>query len=66
MNFMAYGLPILAAVNPAGEVAKLVTQPAAGWVVDSSNPEAFPSEVRRLLQASEEIDDYSANALSLR
>ena len=37
MNFMAYGLPILAAVNPAGEVARLVSESGAGWVVDSSN-----------------------------
>lgn len=48
MNFMAYGLPILAAVNPAGEVARLVQEAGAGWVVDSSRPEAFPEAVRRV------------------
>ncbi len=48
MNFMAYGLPVLAAVNPAGEVARIVTEADAGWVVDSSDPDAFPRELARL------------------
>jgi colanic acid biosynthesis glycosyl transferase WcaI len=48
MNFMAYGLPVLAAVNPSSEVARLVLDAQAGWVVDSSDPEAFPREVARL------------------
>jgi colanic acid biosynthesis glycosyl transferase WcaI len=48
MNFMAYGLPILAAVNPRGEVARIVRESAAGWVVDSSDADAFPWEVTRL------------------
>ena len=42
MNFMAYGLPIIAAVNPAGEVARLVEEAGAGWVADSSDPDALP------------------------
>jgi colanic acid biosynthesis glycosyl transferase WcaI len=44
MNFMAYGLPILAAVNPRGEVARIVREADAGWVVDSSNPGLFPAK----------------------
>jgi colanic acid biosynthesis glycosyl transferase WcaI len=48
MNFMAYGLPVLAAVNPRGEVARIVRDSGAGWVVDSSDPDAFPREVARL------------------
>jgi colanic acid biosynthesis glycosyl transferase WcaI len=42
MNFMAYGLPIVAAVNPRGEVARLVEEAGAGWVADSSDPDALP------------------------
>jgi colanic acid biosynthesis glycosyl transferase WcaI len=49
MNFMVYGLPILAAVNPAGEVARLVNEAGAGWVVDSSRPEMLPAKVAELL-----------------
>jgi colanic acid biosynthesis glycosyl transferase WcaI len=45
MNFMAYGLPIVAAVNPAGETARLVEKAGAGWVADSSVPERFPEAV---------------------
>jgi putative colanic acid biosynthesis glycosyltransferase WcaI len=55
MNFMAYGLPVLAAVNPSGEVARIVRESGAGWVVDSSDPEAFPLEVARLRRAGEEV-----------
>ncbi len=55
MNFMAYGLPVLAAVNPAGEVARLVRESGGGWVVDSSDPGSFPSELTRLLDTIEEL-----------
>jgi colanic acid biosynthesis glycosyl transferase WcaI len=55
MNFMAYGLPVLAAVNPAGEVARIIGESGAGWVVDSSRPEAFPTAVKEILAAPHEI-----------
>ena len=45
MNFMAYGLPVLAAVNPGGEVARLVQEAGAGWIVDSAVPQTFPQQV---------------------
>jgi colanic acid biosynthesis glycosyl transferase WcaI len=45
MNFMAYGLPIVAAVNPGGEVARLVEEAGAGWVADSSDPVSLPRVV---------------------
>jgi colanic acid biosynthesis glycosyl transferase WcaI len=62
MNFMAYGLPVLAAVNPAGEVARLVRESDAGWVVDSSDPSAFPREVTRLGTARHELAERGAAA----
>jgi colanic acid biosynthesis glycosyl transferase WcaI len=55
MNFMAYGLPVLAAVNPEGEVARIVEQAGAGWVVDSSDPDSFPRKLAEILRAPEEI-----------
>jgi colanic acid biosynthesis glycosyl transferase WcaI len=64
MNFMAYGLPILAAVNPKGEVARIVQDADAGWVVDSSDPEAFPREIARLRAARAEVRNRAANSLS--
>jgi len=42
MNFMAYGLPIIAAVNPRGEVARIVQEADAGWVINSAEPDALP------------------------
>jgi colanic acid biosynthesis glycosyl transferase WcaI len=55
MNFMAYGLPVLAAVNPGGEVARIVEQAGAGWVVDSSDPDSFPRKLAEILRAPSEI-----------
>lgn len=54
MNFMAYGLPVLAAVNPGGEVARLVRESGAGWVVDSSKPEELPRAVAAIGAEAEE------------
>ncbi len=55
MNYMAYGLPILAAVNPSGEVARIVERSDAGWVVDSSDPDSFPQKLAEILRAPAEI-----------
>jgi colanic acid biosynthesis glycosyl transferase WcaI len=55
MNFMAYGLPILAAVNPCGEVARIVQDADAGWVLDSSDPDSFPRKLAEILRAPTEI-----------
>ncbi len=62
MNFMAYGLPILAAVNPRGEVARIVRESNGGWVVDSSAADAFPQEVSRLAAADGEVLERSEAA----
>jgi colanic acid biosynthesis glycosyl transferase WcaI len=55
MNFMAYGLPILAAVNSGGEVARIVERAGAGWVVDSSQPDAFPRKLAEILKSPQDI-----------
>lgn len=62
MNFMAYGLPVLASVNPAGEVARIVTEGHAGWVIDSSDPESFPDALMRLLRSRSEMETRAGNA----
>ena len=62
MNFMAYGLPVLAAVNPAGEVARIVREGDAGWVVDSSDEDALPRELARLTAANGELRACAMNA----
>ncbi len=63
MNFMAYGLPILAAVNPTSEVAQIVEESGGGWVVDSSKPELFPHKVAELLDRPAEIQERARAAL---
>jgi colanic acid biosynthesis glycosyl transferase WcaI len=55
MNFMAYGRPVLAAVNPSGEVARIVKEADAGWVVDSSDPDSFPRKLAEILRAPAQI-----------
>jgi colanic acid biosynthesis glycosyl transferase WcaI len=55
MNFMAQALPVIAAVNPDSEVARLVRESGAGWVVDSSRPELFPETIASALDQPEEL-----------
>ena len=62
MNFMAYGLPVLAAVNPASEVAKIVEESGGGWVVDSSHVELFPQKVAELLNRPGEVRERARAA----
>ena len=56
MNFMRYGLPILAVVSPESEVARIVTQSGAGWVVDSSRPYEFPRRLAEILRSPSDLE----------
>ena len=56
MNYMAYGLPVLAVVRPGSEVARLIEESGAGWVVDSSRPERFPETAGEISGRLEERD----------
>ena len=49
MNFMAYGIPVVAAVEPGSEVARIVESSGAGWVADSTRPERFPERIAHAL-----------------
>jgi glycosyltransferase involved in cell wall biosynthesis len=62
MNYMTYGLPVLAAVNPASEVARIVRESRGGWVVDSRYPDSFPAEVARLSRADGELGERARAA----
>jgi colanic acid biosynthesis glycosyl transferase WcaI len=63
MNFMAYGLPVLALVKPGSEVARIVEQSGGGWVVDSGNPALFPRKLAALIERPDEIRARAAAAL---
>jgi colanic acid biosynthesis glycosyl transferase WcaI len=41
MNYMAYGIPVIASVRPETETARLVLESGAGWVTDARRPEDF-------------------------
>jgi colanic acid biosynthesis glycosyl transferase WcaI len=55
MNYMAYALPVIAAVNPRSEAASLVREASAGWVVDSSQPDRLPEAVAEALDRPDEM-----------
>jgi putative colanic acid biosynthesis glycosyltransferase WcaI len=59
MNFMAYGIPTLAAVRPDSEVARIVTESGAGWVTSGSDPDEFALQLMHALTAA---DDRVARA----
>ena len=46
MNLMSRGVPVLASVNPSSEIARIVRESGAGWVVDAADPEGFPRALR--------------------
>ena len=56
MNYMAVGLPIVAAVNPAGEVARLLDVSGAGWVADSADPDSLPRTIAAALDDPEQLE----------
>jgi colanic acid biosynthesis glycosyl transferase WcaI len=62
MNFMAYGLPVVAAVNPRSEVARLVDEAKCGWIVDSSQPETFPGTIAAALKSPTEMVERGRRA----
>jgi colanic acid biosynthesis glycosyl transferase WcaI len=61
MNYMGHGLPVIAAVNPSSEAARLVCEAGAGWVVDSSHPELLP---RAIADALDRPDEMNARGLA--
>jgi colanic acid biosynthesis glycosyl transferase WcaI len=55
MNYMSYGLPVIAAVNPSSETARLVREAGAGWVTGSSVPGALPTAIAQALSDPVEL-----------
>jgi glycosyltransferase involved in cell wall biosynthesis len=49
MNFMAYGLPVVAAVREESEVARIVESAGAGWVSSSTDLDDFSATLDRIL-----------------
>lgn len=55
MTFMGYGLPILAFVDPAAEVAQIVSEAKAGWVVDNAEPDGLGRQLASLTSQACEL-----------
>jgi colanic acid biosynthesis glycosyl transferase WcaI len=63
MNLMSRGVPILASVNPRSEIARIVRESGAGWVVDAADPEAFPVTLRDIFADQTELERRGAAGL---
>lgn len=48
MNYMAFGIPVLASVSPDSETARIVRESGAGWVTDAADPAQFADTVARV------------------
>jgi colanic acid biosynthesis glycosyl transferase WcaI len=55
MNYMAYGLPVIASVRPDSETAKIVEESGAGWVTDAADPARFAVTASRALADEREL-----------
>ena len=59
MNYMAYGIPVIASVNPECETARIVLESGAGWVTDAQTPSQFAA-----LAAAKLRDPHALKAAS--
>jgi len=55
MNYMAYGLPVLASVRPESETARIVRDSGGGWVTDADDPAAFADAAADALGRPDEL-----------
>jgi colanic acid biosynthesis glycosyl transferase WcaI len=63
MNFMAYGLPTVAAVRPDSEVAKIIRESGGGWVTDGPDPAELSRQLMAALGDRKERDRRGKLAL---
>jgi colanic acid biosynthesis glycosyl transferase WcaI len=57
MNYMAYGLPVVASVRIGSETGRIVEESGGGWVTDASQPEAFAARVAEALRDRDALAD---------
>jgi colanic acid biosynthesis glycosyl transferase WcaI len=63
MNLMARGIPVLASVSARSEIARIVHDSGAGWVVDAADPDGFPTALRSILGDRAELERRGAAGL---
>jgi hypothetical protein len=64
MNFMMYGLPVVAYVDPRSEVAHIVEESGGGWVLDNSRPEDFARSLREITSSNGDVARRGEAALA--
>ncbi|MGX6446643.1 glycosyltransferase family 4 protein [Patulibacter sp. S7RM1-6] len=64
MNYMAYGLPVIASVRIGSETGRIVEESGGGWVTDASTPEAFARSVARALRATDGLAQFGTAAFA--
>jgi colanic acid biosynthesis glycosyl transferase WcaI len=57
MNYMSYGLPVIASVRPESETARIVRESGAGWVADAANPGEFARTAHAVLSDEQALRD---------
>jgi len=62
MNYLAVGLPVIASVDPNGEIRKLVEDSEGGWVTDCKDPGEFAAAAARALREEERLAERSRSA----
>lgn len=60
MNYLAYGVPVIASVNPESETARIVEESGAGWVTDAARPEEFAARTVEVIRDREALQRASA------
>lgn len=56
MNFLGYGLPVVAVVDPDSEVARIIRDSGGGWVLDCSRPDEFRPRLEALLTDRTDVE----------
>jgi colanic acid biosynthesis glycosyl transferase WcaI len=64
MNFMGYGLPVVAAVRPESEVARIVRESGAGWITTGSDPDELARKLGNALTDAQERSQRGERALA--
>jgi len=63
MNFMGYGIPVVASVRPRSEVARIIERSGGGWVADSADPDLGAARIAAVLRQPESRADRGLRAL---
>jgi colanic acid biosynthesis glycosyl transferase WcaI len=63
MNLMSRGVPVLASVSSSSEIARIVSESGAGWVIDAADPDAFPNALQEILPDRAELERRGARGL---